>query len=152
MSKNVSVCTLPLAGSCELGDFNMSCCYGGASGASFIESYGEDGTPRDAFESIRLFGASGDAIWKSYMLECPNHIKLDVDGTEHLILHGMEGILADKKLRSVLVECCDLFERQKNSVDDILRNFGFRLAKVGKSPLYAEGLDSHVHNYIYARN
>lgn len=34
----------------------------------------------------------------------PNHIKLDVDGLEWDILNGMEKALADKRLKSVLVE------------------------------------------------
>ena len=101
--------------------------------------------------SIKLGGASVDAFMNSYKLDCPDYVKLDVDGIEYLILEGMQEILANKKLRSILVECCDLFEQQKNSIDDLLRNFGFNLSKVGKSPLYAEGVDSHTHNYIYNR-
>ena len=152
MSGNVDMCTLPLSSITRKGGFNMSCCYSGASGATFGEVYGQDGQAMEGFSSVTLFGTSADDFVKVYGLECPDYVKIDVDGIEHLILKGMQSVLENTKLKGVLVECCDLFCEQKREVHDILLCYGFNLKEVGTSPLYSEGVDSYTRNYIYGRS
>ena len=45
-----------------------------------------------------------DDFVEQFGLQTPNHIKVDVDGTEYQVLQGSEKILGRPKLRSVLVE------------------------------------------------
>ena len=151
MSHNISICTTPLSDVEQQGEFNMSCCYNGASGATFGEKYGQDGEIMNNVSSVSLFGLSADSFIRSYHLEYPDYVKIDVDGIEHLILKGMENILSNTKLKSILVECCDLFDEQKKDVDKILSSHGFEIKTVGTNPLYNEGVDSYTHNYIYRR-
>ena len=150
MEHSVNICTCPLSDANQQGDFNMSGCYNGASGATFGEKYGQDGEIMDNFSSVSLFSLSADTFMSLYGLEYPDYVKIDVDGIEHLILKGMQEILANKKLKSVLVECCDLFAEQKLNISQILSQYGFKLKEIGTSPLYKEGVDSYTHNYIYA--
>ncbi len=45
-----------------------------------------------------------DSLVESGAIPIPNHVKIDVDGIEHLVLEGAIKTFTDKKLRSVLIE------------------------------------------------
>lgn len=45
-----------------------------------------------------------DALVYEDGLPCPTHVKVDVDGLEHAIVDGAARLLADPRLRSVLIE------------------------------------------------
>ena len=45
-----------------------------------------------------------DDFVKQFEIPAPNHIKIDVDGTEFAVLKGMDGILSNSALRSVMLE------------------------------------------------
>lgn len=51
-----------------------------------------------------MFGVSLDLLCGTFGLPVPNHIKIDVDGHEDKVMRGLSGLLADRSLRSVLVE------------------------------------------------
>lgn len=53
---------------------------------------------------LHAAGFTADALRAAMALEFPHHIKLDVDGIEDRILAGAQGLLGDKRLKSVLVE------------------------------------------------
>lgn len=55
----------------------------------------------------------------------PNHIKIDVDGTDHLVLSGAERTLADPRLKSVPAELVG-GERQEKAAA-LLSTAGFKL-------------------------
>ena len=50
------------------------------------------------------------------LLDIPNYIKIDVDGTEHLILKGMGKYLQDPKIKSILVEINENFKIQFKTI------------------------------------
>jgi FkbM family methyltransferase len=60
--------------------------------------------PFQPFHQQGVVGVSIDHLWQGWGLDFPNHIKVDVDGLEGLIFAGAGQSLADKRLRSVLVE------------------------------------------------
>jgi FkbM family methyltransferase len=49
-------------------------------------------------------GYSLDDLISEGLVDFPNHIKIDVDGTEHLIIAGMQRALNDPRLRSIRLE------------------------------------------------
>ena len=55
---------------------------------------------------------------------CPNHVKLDVDGNEFEILEGMQHVLVNKQLRSVLVEIDPQLTKHP-LIPKIMKQFGF---------------------------
>jgi FkbM family methyltransferase len=58
-------------------------------------------------------------------LPCPTHIKIDVDGLEHAIVEGGARLLADPRLRSVLIEL-DLKTERHRALLKTIEAAGFR--------------------------
>jgi FkbM family methyltransferase len=78
----------------------------------------------------------------------PAHIKIDVDGIETQILAGARKTLADKRLKSLLVEVDERDKGRPAEIDAILAAFGFKLIDVQGSPLAP---NSASRNRIYRR-
>jgi len=59
------------------------------------------------FEPVHIEGSIGltlDSLVFDYGLEQPNHIKIDVDGIERKVVEGGDRVMADNRLKSVLLE------------------------------------------------
>lgn len=151
LNDRVTIFTAPLTNRPHIAPLNMGSCVPASSGSSFSEIYTADGNPIEKSVPLNMFGFSADSLYDLFKFSPPNYIKIDVDGIEHLILAGMKKILSHQNVKSVLVELFDTFEEQVKRTDFILKKKGFELVEVGKSPLYTEGFDSHVHNHIYWR-
>lgn len=76
----------------------------------------------------------------------PNHIKLDVDGIELKVLHGATRILADRALRSLLVEV-EPARPELAAIEALLASNGFVLQ--GRYP-HGDGRDSTT-NLLFLR-
>jgi FkbM family methyltransferase len=83
-----------------------------------------------------------DDIIALFSLQCPNHIKIDVDGPELRVLEGSVLTLANERLRSILVE-----NDGSSRIDEYLRNFGF--CPVGD---WQHSKESNRLNTIFVRN
>ena len=60
-------------------------------------------------------------------MKIPNHIKIDVDGIEHLILEGASEYLNNSIIKSLSIELNENFEKQYNAVMKIMKNSNFKL-------------------------
>jgi len=92
----------------------------------------------------QLLGFRLDDLVSKFGFPVPNHIKLDVDGTEYAVLLGAANTLNDRSVKSVLVEIQDL----KGAADRIA---GFL---AGKGFVVASKTDrggGMVWNYIFRR-
>ncbi|MDJ0588980.1 MAG: FkbM family methyltransferase [Pleurocapsa sp. MO_226.B13] len=85
-----------------------------------------------------------DDLIENFGLPVPNHIKIDVDGIEFLVLKGAAKTLDNSSLRSMIVELAE-GERAKE-VTNFLSDKGFELHS--KYPRITQGL----FNYIFQRN
>jgi|TARA_B100000315_G_scaffold255990_2_gene300813 FkbM family methyltransferase len=101
------------------------------------------------------FGVSMDELVEEYGLDCPTHIKIDVDGNEPEIINGAGRVLENPKLDSILIEQ----ERNNTDHDDIeriLHEHGFRIvsaAVTGESRPDMNVKDDWVwRNVIWRRN
>jgi FkbM family methyltransferase len=81
-----------------------------------------------------------DDLVERFDLPTPNHIKLDVDGTELGVLAGAVGILASGGVRSVMVE---LDRERGGDVADRLAAGGFELAEQSADSGRARSLPSY---------
>lgn len=59
---------------------------------------------------------------------CPNHLKIDVDGNENLILNGSGYTLLQKSLKSILIELDESRSNYKSSIESLQRS-GFMLVE-----------------------
>lgn len=66
-----------------------------------------------------------DALVADFGIRPPNHLKIDVDGVEDLILAGAKRVLQRIDLRSVLIEAN---ERSRQFVIELMRENGFTLS------------------------
>ncbi len=149
------VCMVPVPISDRRGEntFTLSRFDHGGALSSFGVDYGHDGKKLAAKFSYRTLGFSMDDMIASLGLPAPNHIKIDVDGIEHLILKGGEATLANPELESVLVESNEDFVEQSRVVNQVLDEHGFRIAdqqptdKSGRT----NGKFAHSFNCIWVR-
>jgi len=85
-----------------------------------------NGFPFQFIYNQQLFGFSVDYLIEYFGLPVPNHIKLDVDGTEVDVLHGAEKTLQLVNLKSILVEVRSA-DGMSDEVSKILASNGFYL-------------------------
>ena len=85
------------------------------------------------------------------VVPAPNHIKIDVDGLEHKVLDGCRGVLADPRLKSVLVEINTNLEQHRKIIADMKSlGFGYSEQQVAQAQR-TEGAFKGVGNYVFLR-
>ncbi len=91
-----------------------------------------------------IFAFSLDSLIEDENFECPNHIKIDIDGLELDVVHGMRNLIKNTHLRSVLIEIGSI--SYANVIKDIFTEENFVCEK--SSPISADG---NAINYIFVR-
>ena len=76
--------------------------------------------------SYDSLGLSIDFLVESKMIEIPDFIKMDVDGTEELIIEGAKKTLSNPKVKSLLIEVNDILENSTNKIEKNLTILGFK--------------------------
>lgn len=76
----------------------------GKAGHAFDRDAGWSDKPFPSEFRQSAIGRRLDTLAYNTSLPRPNHVKIDVDGNDHLVVEGMECILAGNDLRSVCVE------------------------------------------------
>lgn len=92
-----------------------------------------------------------DRLVADAVLPVPNHIKIDVDGLEHKVLHGCAKTLRDSSVKSVLVEINTNLELHRNIIREMAAlGFAYSQDQVSKA-LRSEGAFAGVGNHIFRR-
>ena len=81
----------------------------------------------------------------------PQHIKLDVDGIERLILEGADQTLADTRLRSVLCEVDESNKMETEGIIKLMLSKGFSLPVTRHAPYFDESHYAPTFNYLFIR-
>lgn len=121
----VSIIPLPLYSQTGFNSMTLSSEYIGAALNTFGETYGQDGKKLKTALKYSVLGISIDDFVGKLQLPMPTHIKIDVDGIEHLILSG--GVSTLKNVQSILIEVNDNFIEQAESVRSTLNALNFYL-------------------------
>ena len=95
--------------------------------SSFGKNYNFEGKKINKINKYSIFGTTIDYLIFNNILKVPDYIKIDVDGTEHVILNGAEKTLKKNKIKSILIEVNENFLNQRVNVEKILKNCGFYL-------------------------
>jgi FkbM family methyltransferase len=104
LSEVITAYCLAVAGRTALDTFYVKRFSPGASLHAFGQPIGQGDVPFPPMHSQGMMGVTLDDLVGRFSLPFPHHIKIDVDGIEDLIIEGAEGMLADPRLKSVLVE------------------------------------------------
>lgn len=92
-----------------------------------------------------------DTLVAAGVVPVPDHIKIDVDGLEHKVLEGCRGVLADPRLKSVLVEINTNLEQHRKIIDDMsMLGFHYSEQQVALAQR-TEGAFKGVGNYVFHR-
>jgi len=123
----------------------------GASCHSFGEKVDFKLEHRESKTSQGCVSTTLDHLVASGVVPMPDHIKIDVDGLEHKVLAGCRAVLADKRLRSILVEINTNLALHRQIIDDLEQlGFSYSSAQVAKA-LRAEGAFTGVGNHVFRR-
>lgn len=125
LQTRISVVPVALSDKCSLNTFMMSNTDWGGALSTFGEKFDQDGKDLKAVFEYVTVGLTLAAAFKYFSLPKPTHVKIDVDGLEHLILRGAGDVLSYPQ--QILVEVNDAFIAQATETSDILRGAGFRL-------------------------
>jgi FkbM family methyltransferase len=92
-----------------------------------------------------------DDLVATETMPVPAHVKIDVDGLEHKVIAGARTTLADRRVRSVLIEINTALEEHWEVVDALLAlGFDYSRDQVARS-VRAEGGFKGVGNYVFRR-
>jgi FkbM family methyltransferase len=147
------VCIVPLALSDRLSASRMSMTstdWGGAL-STFGQNFGWDGELIQQVFEFRTLGLSMDGAMQGLAIPQPDYIKMDVDGIEHLILHG--GPIVLQNIKGILIEVNDAFEEQAHQCQLLLTKAGLVLKDKRQSEIIAASTDGfqNAYNQIWAR-
>lgn len=117
----------------------------GSAHNSFGQNLDYEGKSFEPKCKYSIFGTSIDRIIKDRILEKPNHIKIDVDGFEHLILSGARNLLSTNELKTVLIEINENYKEQFEKILQIFKSYNFSIIK-------KTNLGGNFYNYVFKNN
>lgn len=92
-----------------------------------------------------------DQLVEDGVIPVPDHIKIDVDGIEHRVINGCRKVLADPRLKSVLIEINTNLELHRKIISD-MTGLGFSYSQDQvRAALRSEGEFAGVGNHIFYR-
>ena len=145
----VSIIPLALSDKMQTNKMRHSTTNWGGALSAFGASYGSDGTDLHSVLEYRTLGLSADELIQHAIITPPSHIKIDVDGIEHIVLRGAKEVLLSTK--SVLIEVNENFTEQFAEVSRLLENSGFTLTETHASPYTETREESRIFNQIWKR-
>lgn len=92
---------------------------------------------------------TGDSFLNLYPELAPTHLKIDVDGIELKILHGLQNVLTSKKLRSIIVEAVHSgAEANSDEITMIISSYGFKRNEAKENPIKT---NNEIFNIVFER-
>ncbi len=122
--KITSYC-LALSDRCGLDSFYLSDFKPGGSCHTVGESVDYNLQPRPAGYVQGCIVSTLDRLIEDQAVPVPTHVKIDVDGIEHKVIHGMAMTLADPAVKSVLIELNPNLDEHR-ALFDLMEELGFR--------------------------
>ena len=152
LEDRINVCQLPLSN--ELLRFQKlheTSFQEGFSQNTFGKKIDFKGKKLKTKNTYKILGTTIDHLINNRILSFPNYIKIDVDGIEHFILKGGIRTLADKRVRSLLIEVNENFIEQSSQVNKIMKDTNFKLRKKLRAEEFYLGNYNKTYNYIFEK-
>ncbi len=92
-----------------------------------------------------------DSFIQEFNFTPPNHIKIDVNGTELDIIKGGQKTLGNSRIKSTSIELIDTDQAQLTSVNQILEKAGLNFIHKKYNPTFASLQTKSVMNFLYRR-
>lgn len=146
LSERVSAFCLALSDRTVLDNLHISSLQVGAAHTGFQNPVNEFGQPLNAVHKQATLGFRMDDFIKFFKLPAPQHIKIDVDGAEALVVSGMDETLKNPDLKSILVELPARLNGQLPEVLLPILESGFEIVQED----HPDG-DVRLSNYILRR-
>ena len=143
----ITIVPLPLTNTTGLQRLNLPSIEYGVSHVSFGVNYDFEGKKQTPAISLQTIGITWKHVCEHFSVQNPTHVKIDVDGIEHLVLEGSGSYI--QSVREVLVEVNYNFEDQLVSVARTLSESGFFLAQSNNSLPHADLSHSETRNQIW---
>ena len=97
------------------------------------------------------YASTLDILVGEGLIPVPDHVKIDVDGIEHKIVRGARNTLADRRVKSVLIEV-DTNDEHHWEMVDLMLELGFDYAQEQvERAQRKEGRFKGVGNYVFRR-
>ena len=122
--------------------------WGGAL-STFGEKLSFDGSDLKSVFKYTTMSISLDECISFFKFPQPDHIKIDVDGIEHIILSGASKTLM--RTKSVLIEINEEVEGNKEKCEKTLKDSGFKFLKKTSLDYTDEGKFKNCYNHIWVR-
>ena len=128
LEKNIKVVPIPLTNKENIfQEMNESDFIEGMALNTFGENYDFEGKEFKPAMKYNLLGTTMNYFIENSILDIPDHIKIDVDGIEQLILEGGDKFLSDKKVKSLSIEINENFKEQYEKVLDLMNEYNFKI-------------------------
>lgn len=152
-SKKIKIMNLPLGNiDNKFLNFNETYFQEGAALNTYGADFNFEGKKFLPKINYELMGVTLDTLVENKVIQLPNYVKIDVDGTEHLILDGAKKVLGHKSIQSVLIEVNKNFEQQHLSILKTMRDNNFKISLNEKSINYSfNDQFFYTNNYIFTK-
>jgi FkbM family methyltransferase len=125
LQEKVKIFPLALSGKTDFNLFKMNNPVWGGALSAFGVDYDQSGGEFNTSFEYTIAGLSADKAKEVFKIPQPNHIKIDVDGIEHLILSGAKKVLG--RVDTVLIEIDENFGKQSEDSKKYLTDAGLTL-------------------------
>ena len=143
-SDRIRTLQIALADETKLEVFHYSSTNAGAAMHGLGDAIDEDGKPFQPAYQQTLLAFRLDELRAQFGIPIPNHMKIDVDGSELKVVAGARQTLSNPALRSLLIE----IDERKDAHRELAKAIeGHGLALVSKNPRRGAGL----FNYVFER-
>jgi FkbM family methyltransferase len=150
LHERVTIVPLPLCTQLLQSEFNLTTTAWSGALSTFGSLQGHDGNALRRVFAFRTLGVSADEAVATLGLSPPDHMKIDVDGIEHLVLGGARGVL--ERISSVSIEVNDAFTEQAQGCERLLEQAGLhRVRKAHSEMIAANAAFATTFNQVWAR-
>ncbi|MDC0033061.1 FkbM family methyltransferase [Alphaproteobacteria bacterium] len=152
LSPQVRAYCVALSNQSGFDDLHLSGFAIGSSCHSFGEEVDFNLEPTKASMVQGCYSTTLDELVAKNVIPIPHHIKIDVDGIEHLVVQGAMNVFANPQVKSLLVELNTNLEIHRSLVGEIVP-LGFELSYHERdAAIRKEGKFKGIGNHIFWRH